>query len=88
MAMISRSSILLLVIFCFCATALTLVSKSRYSMAFSKSISSDAACIFSSSMEMTGSYLPPRKSRAWLMAFPYSSLLMYPWQGAEHCLMW
>ena len=47
-----------LVIFCFCATFLTLSSRSRYSIAFSNSIVSDAVLIFSSRYFMTGSYCP------------------------------
>ena len=48
-AITSLSSISLFVIFCFCAIFFTLPSSSRYSMAFSNSISSAACCIFSSS---------------------------------------
>ena len=84
----SRSSMLWLVIFCFWATCFTLFKSSRYSMAVSKSISSEACIIFSSSMERTGSYFPFKKSRVWATAFPYSSWEIYPWQGAWHCLMW
>ena len=64
------------------------VSYTHLSMAVSKSISSEACIIFSSSMERTGSYFPFKKSRVWATAFPYSSWEIYPWQGAWHCLMW
>ena len=69
MAMISRSSILLLVIFCFWATFFTLVRSSRYSMAFSKSSSSEASCIFFSNTFSTLPYWPFRNSSAWLTDF-------------------
>ena len=71
-AIISLSMLSSFVIFCLFDVSFTLFIKSRYAAASSNLISSDALYIFSSSILITCSYLPFRKSSAFFIFSPYS----------------